>query len=66
MDSPSEEKETKEKKMKNFGFQPEEKFYSEQDFKDGCWFNFILGCVTGVFAIAAVQLVFLWSRGWIG
>lgn len=39
--------------------------FSEQDFKDGCWFNLCMGTAIGIAATIITELAFLYFKGWI-
>lgn len=50
---------------RNYGLTETKVYYSEQDFKDGCWFNFIFGLGSGIGFIILSELAFAWYKGWI-
>lgn len=39
--------------------------YSEADFKDACWFNYIMGFFSGIALILLSELGFAYFKGWI-
>jgi hypothetical protein len=49
---------------RNFGLETRV-MYSQQDFKDGCFFNLCMGVGIGIAATIVAELAFLYFKGWI-